>query len=198
MKKKFFYFLTVLLLSACSTSQITYAPDQLTIQSANTTSVYQSTLITQRKQNFSTLFIDQKILKLPEGNLIVYEHAYTDLQYEFEPALKHIINIVFESRGIVAYYIGTQLSAYQIVLPNGQWLNLIAQQSDTQELTFLYGMNTKQFESMIKKADPNATFALHKKGITFHKPYQAVQSRWTTKKVHFVPLVVPFHVSPLH
>ena len=195
MYKKVFYCAAIAFLSACSTSQVDFQNDRLMIQSGNTSSFYDGKLIAKHNENFSTLFVDQKILQLPKGNLIVYEHARTDLQYEFGPSLQRIIQVVFDARQIIPVYIGSQLSAYQIALPYGQWLNILAQQSDTQELYFIYGMNTVQFNTMIHKIDTNAPSALHKHVMQLHRGRQVIQSRWTMQKVHFVPLVVPFQIS---
>ncbi len=195
MYKKVFLTAAIILFSACSTSQVDFQNDKIMIQSGSNTSYFDGKLIAKRNENFSTLFIDQKILKVPQGNLIVYEHARTDLQYEFEPSLQRIIWIVFEARQIIPVYIGSQLSAYQIALPQGQWLNILAQQSDTQELYFIYGMSTTQFNTMLQKIDPNASSAPYEHVIQFHPGQKAIQSRWTMQKVHFVPLVVPFQVS---
>ncbi len=185
----------MVLFTACSTSQVNFYNDRIMIQSGNSTSYYDGQLIGKYNENFSTLFIDQKILQVPQGNLIVYEHARTDLQYEFGPSLQRIVRIVFDARQIIPVYIGSQLSAYHILLPKGQWLNILAQQSDTQELYFIYGMSTKQFNTMIQDIDPNAAFVPYKHVLKLLKKQKAIQSRWTIQKVHFVPLVVPFQVS---
>ncbi len=195
MVKNLVWLSAILLLNACSTSHVNVHNGQIMIQSGNSASLYQGQLVARHNENFSTLFIEQKILKFPEGNLIVYEHARTDLQYEFEPSLQRVIGVVFDAVQMMPVYIGSQLSAYQIALPNGQWLNLLAQQSDTQELHFIYGMNTKQFTAMIKKIDADAPLALDRQVIQIKKPHQALLSRWTTWKVHFYPLVVPYQVS---
>jgi len=195
MYKKVFCFVSIILLNACSTSQVDFQNDRLMIQSGNTSSFYDGQLIAKHNENFSTLFIDQKILQLPQGNLIVYEHARTDLQYEFGPSMHRIIQVVFDAWQIIPVYIGSQLSAYQIALPHRQWLNILAQQSDTQELYFIYGMNTTQFNTMLQKIDLNAPSAPHKHVMYLKKGQQVIQSRWTMEKVHFVPLVVPFQVS---
>jgi len=195
MHKKVLLFAAIFLFSACSTSQVDFQDDKVMIQSGSNISYFDGKLIAKRNENFSTLFIDQKILQVPQGNLIVYEHARTDLQYEFEPSLQRIIWIVFDARQIIPVYIGSQLSAYQIALPQGQWLNILAQQSDTQELYFIYGMNTTQFNTMLQKIDANAPSAPYEHVMKLHTGQKAIQSRWTMQKVHFVPLVVPFQVS---
>ena len=105
MYTKVFLLSAILLLSACSSSQLTYRDDRILIQSGNTSIVNDAQFVSKRSQNFSTLFIDQKILKMPEGNLIVYEDARTDLQYEFGPSLSRIIRIVFDARALVPVYI---------------------------------------------------------------------------------------------
>jgi len=195
MYKQLFLCTVIVFLNACSTSQVNFKNDQLMIQSGDTSTFYAGKLIAKHNENFSTLFIDQKILQLPQGNNIVYEYAHTDLQYEFGPSLQRVIRIVFDASKIIPVYIGSQLSAYQIALPQGQWLNILAQQSNTQDLYFIYGMNTVQFNKMIKKLNPDAPLAPYTKVMKLDSGQKAIQSRWTMRKVHFVPLVVPYQMS---
>ena len=195
MFKKIILLTFIVFLNACSTSQVDFKNDQLMIQSGNTSTFYDGKLIAKHNENFSTLFIDQKILQVPRGDLIVYEYAHTDLQYEFGPSLQRIIQLVFDARQTIPVYIGSQLSAYQIALPHGQWLNILAQQSNSQDLYFIYGMSTTQFNKMIREINPDAPLAPYTQVMTLHSAEKALQSRWTTRKVHFVPLVVPYQLS---
>ena len=195
--KKVFLTAAIVFLNACSTSHVDFHNNKLAIQSGNSTSNYDGHLLTRHRENFATLFIDQKILQFPQGNLIVYEDARTDLQYEFGPSQQRIVSEVFNAIQVRPVSIASQLSAYQLAMPNGQWLNLLAQQSDSQELHLIYGMNNQQFKSMIKDVNTNDSLALQTQVMQLKDPKHAIQSRWTTWKVHFYPLVVPYELSLL-
>ena len=147
--------------------------------------------IAQKRENFTSLFLTQTLLKLKEGNLVVYEKANTDLQYEFEPTLTRIVNVIFETRRKILLYHKDHFYAYQLILPNGSLLNLIAQQSESQELQLLYGMTTTQLNQILHAIDNEAPEAKYKNVITLHNPSHAILTHWDIKKVHIYPLVVP-------
>ena len=181
-----------LMINGCGTSSnLTYNNKHLTIQVEKEYLQFDGTLLNEQINNFSSLFLSQKILRLNEGNLVVYEDARTDLQYEFEPPIMHSIKIIFEAKSMFTVYGKDHLYAYQLVLKNGQLLNVVAQQGDTQQLKFIYGLSTVQLNKIIKQLDPNAGGAYYKQVIQLHDERDAILSKWDVQKVHFVPLVVP-------
>ncbi|MCK5535708.1 MAG: hypothetical protein KAI79_02720 [Bacteroidales bacterium] len=181
-----------LMINGCGTSSnLTYNNKHLTIQVEKEYLQFDGTLLNEHIDNFSSLYLSQKILRLDEGNLIVYEDARTDLQYEFEPPIMHSIKIIFEAKSVFMVYGKGHLYAYQLVLKDGQLLNIVAQQGDTQQLKFFYGMSTSQLNKILKRLDPNAKRAYYKKVIQLQDERNAILSKWDVQKVHFVPLVVP-------
>lgn len=195
MKKIISALLTItvtLMISGCGIpSNLTYNNKQLTIQVEKEYLQLDGALINERRDNFSSLFLSQKVLRLNEGNLVVYENAKTDLEYEFEPPIMHSIKIIFEAKSVIMVYGKGHLYAYQLILKDGRLLNIIAQQSDTQQLKFIYGLSTAQLNKIIKQLDPNAVGAYYKQVIQLHNERDAILSKWDVQKVHFVPLVVP-------
>jgi hypothetical protein len=181
-----------LMISGCGgSSNLTYNNKQLTIQAEEEYLQLNGTLVNERRDNFSSLFLSQKILRLDEGNLAVYEDARTDLHYEFEPPIMHSIKIIFEAKSVIMVYGKDHLYAYQLILRDGRLLNIIAQQSDTQQLKFIYGLSTAQLNKMLRQLDPNAGGAYYKQVIRLQDERNAILSKWDVQKVHFVPLVVP-------
>jgi hypothetical protein len=122
----------------------------------------------------------------------VYEDAKTDIQYEFEPPTTRSIGIIFDAKSVVKIYYKALLYAFQVVLKDNRVLNVLASQGYGQELKMVYGMSTERFDSMLKKLDPNAIpSAYYKNVIDLSNESDPFMSRWTTWKVHFVPLVIP-------
>ncbi|MCD6212954.1 MAG: hypothetical protein J7J02_08230 [Sulfurovum sp.] len=195
MKKIISTLLTItvtLMISGCGIpSNLTYNNKQLTIQVEKEYLQLDGTLVNERRDNFNSLFLSQKVLRLNEGNLVVYEDARTDLDYEFEPPIMHSIKIIFEAKSVIMVYGKGHLYAYQLILKDGRLLNIIAQQGDTQQLKFVYGMSTSQLNKMLKQLDPDARGAYYKQVIQLHDDRNAILSKWDVQKVHFVPLVVP-------
>jgi hypothetical protein len=121
----------------------------------------------------------------------VYEDARTDMLYEFEPGIMRSIKIIFEAKGMIKVYAKSNLYAYQLILKDGKILNIVAQQADTQQLRFVYGLSTAQLNKILKQLDPDARGAYYKQVIRLQDEGHAILSKWDVQKVHFVPLVVP-------
>lgn len=185
-------FITLLLLTACGpTSNLTYKNEHLSIQRSDQNLKLHGKQLKQNKENFSTLFLTQSLLRLDDGSIVMYEDAKTDIQYQFNPTTTGIINVVFDAKNIVRVYSNTFLYAYQIVLQDNRIINVLVSQSYDQELQMVYGMSTKKLDSMLKTLDQNAQPAHYKNVINLsHEPTPTV-SRWTTSKVHLYPLVIP-------
>ena len=191
------FFKTLLLLTAifflggCGVSGIDHSQNRLSLQVEQNQVLLDADLLQKKEDNFSILFLSQKILRLKEGNIVVLEEARTDDLYEFSPPIMTIISVIFETRSIINVYARNNLYAYQLALPNKQILNVIAQKDETQSLKFIYGMSNRQFNTMLKQLDPNAPIAPYKDVIRLNSTNNAVLSKWDTRKIQFYPLVRP-------
>jgi len=186
-----FVTIVTLMISGCGMSNLSYGNKQLTVQVEKEYLQLAGTLLNERRDNFSSLFLQQKVLHLNEGNLVVYEDARTDLSYEFEPPITRSIQIIFEAKSVIMVYAKSHLYAYQLILKDGKVLNVVAQQGDTQQLKFVYGLTTAQLNKMLKQLDTDAVGAHYKQVIRLQDEHHAILSKWDVQKVHFVPLVVP-------
>ncbi|RRS32643.1 MAG: hypothetical protein P794_00865 [Epsilonproteobacteria bacterium (ex Lamellibrachia satsuma)] len=178
-------------LSGCGTSNLNYNNQQLTLQADKKFVQMNGTLLKIRRDSYGSLYLSQKILRLDEGNVVVYEDARTDILYEFEPNITRSIKVIFESKSTVIIYGKDHLYAYQLILQNGKILNVIAQQDDSQRLRMVYGMSSVQLDKILNRLDPNAKRAYYRKVITVKEPNKAILSKWNVQKVHFYPLVSP-------
>ena len=183
--------IVTLVISGCGMSKLSYDNKQLTVQVEKEYLQIDGTLLNERRDNFSSLFLSQKVLRLNEGNLVVYEDARTDLSYEFEPPITRSIKIIFEAKNVIMVYGKSHLYAYQLILKDGRLLNVVVQQGDTQQLKFVYGLSTAQLNKMLKQLDPDAKGAHYKQVIRLQDEHHAILSKWDVQKIHFVPLVVP-------
>ena len=181
----------ILLISACATSNISYENEQLNLQINDSHLQLHGTQLKQHSENFSTLFLTQKLLRLDDGSMVMYEVARTDIQYQFEPTTTRSIGIIFDAKRVLKVYYNTLIYAYQVVLQDNRVLNVLATQGYDQKLQMVFGMSTKKLNSMLKNLDPNAKPVHYHNVINLSDEPTPFMSRWTTWKVHFIPLVIP-------
>lgn len=180
----------ILLISACATSNISYNNEQLSLQINNSRIQVYGTQLKQNRENFSTLYLTQNLLRLDDGSIVMYEEARTDMQYQFDLPTTRSIGIIFDAKRVVKVYYNALIYAFQVLLKDNRVLNVLATQGYDQKLQMVYGMSTEKLNSMLKNLDPNV-HVYYKNVINLSHEPMPFMSRWTTWKVHFIPLVVP-------
>ncbi len=196
LKKIILTLVTILFLNSCAISKINYNQNRLTLQIGEKSLLLNTILVHKSINNFSSLFIYKNILRLKKGNIIVYEDAKTDLSYEFSPPTTTILRVVFEARSAVMIYANSNLYAFRVTLNNGNILNVIAQQDETQSLQLIYGMSNTQLNATLQQLDPNVQTFSYREAMTLSSTSDASLTKWDTRKVHFYPLVIPLSFSP--
>lgn len=181
----------ILLLSGCATSNLSYNNEQLNLQINDAHLQVHGTQLKQQRESFITLSLTQYFLRLDDGSHVVYEKAKTDMQYEFEPTTTRTISIIFDAKKVIKVYYNTLVYAFQVIMKDNRVLNVLATKGFDQELNMVYGMSTEKLNSMLIKLDPNVKPAYYQNTINLSNEAEPFISRWTTWKVHFIPLVVP-------
>jgi hypothetical protein len=184
--------LMLLTLIACnSASTLTYTQSQLQLKVEDYKLNIQGKEIQKTSQNHSIVFIDQKLLKLNDGSLVVYEYAQTDMAYEFAFTTRRNISIIFDAIDITEVYNHHLVYAYQMRLRSGQILNILVSQSYDQEISMVYGMNNTRFIKMLQGLNSQIRTLPYQNIPLLQEGSQAFISNWTTYKINFVPLVQP-------
>jgi len=182
----------ILLLNACSTpATLQYDNTNLSLQIKEKRIQVPSTQIKINKENFSSLFLEQKLLRLDDGSLVMFESAETDMQYMFDPTTTRTISVVFDAVNVARIYEKDFIFAYQLVLKDRRVLNIIASQGYDQELQMVYGMSTKQFVKALNRLGANVKSVPYLNAIELKNEPNPLISNWTTWKVSFYPLVIP-------
>ena len=181
----------LLLFSGCSTSTLTYDNSNLNLRVDNTILKVHGEEIKSHRENYSILFLEQKLIRLDDGSIVMYEYAQTDMAYEFAQITTRAIDIIFDARSIVKVYDKALIYGYQIILKDGRVLNAVVSQSFGEELTMVYGMSSQKFDEMLKKIDPNAKPVPYRNAVILKNEPNPLMSRWNTWKINFVPLVQP-------
>jgi len=183
----------LLFLGGCggSYTDIVYRNGRLSLQLEKGISALKASTILEKKTNFVSLFLQQSVLALKEGNLVVFENARTDLSYEFEPMLVRTVGVVFETRKRIPLFYHDHLYVCQLILSDGHLLNLIAWQYDSQQLKLLYGMSNQELAALLQPLVPDLILPFAGEGLKLYHPKDAILTHWDDRKVHFYPLVVP-------
>ena len=185
-------FALLAILSGCNTSELSYAQGKLSLQVDNNHLKVSGTTLSSRNDSFGNLYLRQDMIKLKDGSIVVYERAKTDDQYEFNLIPVQTIQSLFDARKVIPIYYKSSFSLLQLILIDGRVLNVVAEQLDDQQLTLIYGMSNTQLINIQKQLDPQAAQKpLIGSVITLPQDNGAIFSRWSTRKVQFVPLITP-------
>ena len=179
------------ILSACSNSTLSYDKSKLNLRVDNVLLQVHGTQLKSNRENFSILFLDQKLIRLDDGSMVMYEYGRTDMAYEFAQTTRRTIDTVFDAQRIVEVYNKALVYAYQIVLADGRVLNAVISQSYDQEISMVYGMSSEKLDKMLKRLNPVARPVPYRHAVTLEHEPNPLLSRWTTWKINFVPLVQP-------
>jgi len=180
------------ILSGCQTSDLSYAQGEFSLQVNQNHLKVNGTTLSSHNDSFSNLYLRQEIIKLKDASIVVYERAKTDDLYEFNLLPMQTIRILFDAYKINVIYFKSSFYLIQMILRDGRILNMAVEQFDDQQLSFVYGMNNTQLRNIQKQLDPQSTQKpLTEKVITLPAGNGAIFSRWSVRKVQFVPLITP-------
>jgi len=177
------------ILSGCGASNLSYHQQQLIIEVDETYLNFNGKQVKIFKDNYGSLSITQKVLRLPEGDLLVYEEALCDSEYEFEPGIAKSIKVIFDVKDVIIVYAKNGFYGYQLILNEGKILNLVAKQ-EAQVLKMMYGMTSTRFDMLLKALDPNSKKPYYQNVLLIKENKQPILSKWDAHNVHFYPLVV--------
>jgi len=190
--KSFSLLCVLFILSACSTpGMLKFDNSTLNLQVEKKRIQVPSTQVKINKENFSSLFLEQKLLRLDDGSLVMYEEAETDMQYMFEPPTITTIKVVFDAKKVIPIYEKDFIFGYQLLLKDNRVLNIIVSQGYDQELQMVYGMSNQQFLKALNRLNANIHGVPYQNAIELKNERNPLLSHWTTWKVSFYPLVVP-------
>jgi len=184
--------LVVLIVSGCATSDLSYNNENIHLRIKDASFLVKGKTLEAKHDNFSTLFLTQKLVRLDDATLVVFEEARTDMQYKFEPTTSRSIKIIFDAKQVIRVHYNTFIYAFQVVLKDHRMLNVLVAQSHNQRLQMLYGMSTDKMKELLSALGQDVKPVLYKDVIDLRYEPTPFMSQWSIHSVHLVPLVVPF------
>ncbi len=185
-------FMVILLgVTGCQMSQLSYKNGALELQVDNHHIHVKGSTLYHHSDNYSNLFLSQKVLRLKSGNIVTYEEARTDDLYEFNLLPIQTIRAIFNARAVTQVYFKSSFYLLQLLLQDGSTLNIVMEQFDDQRLAYAYGMNNGEFRNLLKQLGASSNVPLIQNVRTLGSKQNAILSDWNTKKINFIPLVTP-------
>ncbi len=177
--------LSTFLLGGCATSSLNIgADDTLALTYGKEKLSARGLTLDRKSDSYPELELHQRIIELDDNSLIVYEEVETDEKYQFQHATQNSIKMIFDAKKLTLLYQRNNLYFVQLELKDGTYLNVIAQQSDMQSFTQLYGFSNMQMKKIIKtisKEDKKITF--NDNVVIFEHFEGSYISKWSTKLI---------------
>jgi len=184
--------LFLLFLSGCSTTSLRLDRGELLLQVDGRDIHIRGKSISKEFDNYGKLFLTQEVLELQDHTIVVYEKAVTDSSYELNFPTQRTVKLIFDSQDVTTIYREKGLHIYQLKLHNGKILNLLVEQFEDQQISFLYGMSSEYVDKIIKQLELHGSRVL-RDGIIVKLPIGkgAIQTHWSMKMINFAPLITP-------
>jgi len=192
--KYLFLVTTIFLLSACSTTDLSYKNSILSLKVDGNHLELHGLSLGESRDNFGNLYIFYRALKLDSGNIVVYENVRTDSNYEFNFTTIKTIQVLFDTVDIREIYFSNSFYILQLTLNDGRVLNTIVEQLEDQSINIAYGFSNSQLYDLLKELNAKPFNSMYSNTITIKSIKKSIFSNWTTSKVHFVPLIVPIRL----
>ena len=185
--------LGTLLLTGCATSTLNLSDDTLTLTYDKEKLSAKGMTVDEKFDRYPELTLRQSIVELNDDTLLVYEDVQADIAYQFQYSTPKSVEMIFEAKKIKTLYQRNNLYFFQLTLKNGKFLNVVAQQSNMQTLTQLYGFSNEQIRKIIEKVSGDKKeLNLHEENVVVFEKFEgSYLSRWSTKLIAIDGLMIP-------
>lgn len=136
------------------------------------------TLVESKNIIFSNVNIVQSQLVCPKGNRAYYEVATLEGLYEFNQQTEALVKTLFDAKKLNTICSINGIRAIQVVLQNGEVINLFIDDNDMKELKFFYGLTTEIFTQTVEQLRGLEVKILEKGVMT--EPLKAM-TKWNIK-----------------
>ncbi len=150
--------------------------------------------IEEKNLSFQTLQVKQQILERPDGSLLMWEKSATDGKYQYNFPASKSVQMILHSKQIIILFQASGLYGAQVIMKNGEVLNIFFRHSDDQSLTLLYGLSDMEFLKIIKALKssevPLESSMVHNI-LRLDNPKHAIKTEWSTHLHAIDGLITP-------
>jgi hypothetical protein len=189
MKSFLFAFFVLFAFSGCVSSSLSLQePKGIVLIQEKQTLVAEATPQEKKVLYYTNLDVTQVRLQNADKQQIFYEELQANHDYEFKYTTVETLKRVFDLSRSHTLYQANNLLFIQLQRKDGTYINILAETSDFQKLSFIYGYSNAAFELLAQEL-----------GITLNTPETNIfmpsesLTHWSQSDMFLNPLVQPMY-----
>ena len=131
--------------------------------------------------NLGTIYINQDILELEEGDIITYEIVSISTPYRLHHTYSKALSLIFDAKEISLVSKVNTLEYFVVTLRDESKIYLIVKTANKKRFSMVYGKNRCLFENAMKSLQ-NETY-LHQCAKVHYLEHEVPVSKWNSKLI---------------
>ncbi|MDD2789549.1 MAG: hypothetical protein PHU40_02665 [Sulfurimonas sp.] len=185
MKSTLSLFLSLFFFSGCATSSLTVEAEKgLVLEHENQTLIMPSEMYEKSLLRFERLDITQVKLQNANKERLFFETLKANHDYEFKYSTVETLKRIFHLSRSHTLYQASNLLLIQLQSKDGSYINILAETSGIQELSYAYGYSNAAFIALAQEL-----------GVVLETPEENIaaftepQTQWSQSEMFLNPLV---------
>lgn len=183
--------LSVFFLNACTSSSLNISDtNKLLLHQGDKTLQISGKVLSRELEWYPRLNISKSKIQNDKG-ILLHEHVTTELNWEFLHGPIATLQYIFNSYDSDIIHMSTNLALLQLRVNKTDYVNMLVEISQTQELSYVYGFSNEEFISLAKNIRLDSNHIIPKlkyKGLTFGTDDKPL-STWSVKMLFLEPLL---------
>ncbi len=190
MKNLILPIIIALFLSACAPSTLKVnSNEELVLEHDSKSYVFSNKVEESKLLSFVYIDVEQKRVVTPSGEVLFYENFLVDHEYEFKYGSIATLKFIFDVNKTNIIYKTGNLLLIQLKINDNEYINLMAETSGIQVLSYVYGFSNKELEAITKELKIDD---YEMKDVV---PVKNILTDWTQQGLILQPLIEPLFGS---
>lgn len=170
-----------LIFTGCVTTSISKIDNKLILQNDKQFIHTYTDTIQKKFINLGSVFIDQEVLRLEEGDIITYESVRIQRPYRIKHSYNRALGLIFDSKSVTKFARSNALDYYRVTLRNNLLLHVVVKSSSKKQFAMVYGTNACLFENAFKLLSDKSH--LNQCDTNTQKSHSYIYSNWQPKLI---------------
>ncbi len=185
--KFYLLFITLLLVGCMPSSLKLNKTDTLLLEHDSMEYRVANKVTTKKLTHFLYLDVLRYTVEDEGAEKLFFEQLYTDINYEFKYGSVRTITDIFDVSSYNFLYYSSGLLLIQLEVEPNKYVNVLAETSSTQDMSYVYGFSDSEFKDLIQSLGVKVDLSKMKKG---YKVKESLSS-WSQAHLVLFPLVKP-------
>jgi len=185
---KFFIALLALFLLGCTPSSLTLEKSQKLILNQNSKEyTFSDRVLNQEKMRFINIDVERYEIQNSSSKRLFFEQLYTETNHEWRYGSVETLKSIFDVYNSNTLYFSATLLLIQFEIEPDKYVNILAETSGTQDISYIYGFSNEEYKKVIKDLGVEVRESEIKKAYEVREPL----TKWTQKHLILFPLLQP-------